>query len=139
MNHAAAWEEALIADMREHGGRPTSGPLEGHPLLLLYSRGVKTGERRRAILTYSRDEDAYVVAGSAGGAPRDPAWLANIAADPEVTVEIGRERFEATATVVDDREQERVWAQHVAQLPWFASYPEQGGRPIPVVRITPKR
>src|SRR5688572_18125056 len=117
MNDAAAWEEALIADIREHGGRPTSGPLKGHPLLLMYSTGAKTGERRRAILTYSRDQDAYVVAGSASGSPRDPAWIANIAADPDVTVEIGKDSFEATAALVADREHERLWAQHVSELP----------------------
>ena len=46
------WEEAIIADAREHDGRPSSGPLAGHPLMVMYNRGAKSGERRRAILTY---------------------------------------------------------------------------------------
>ena len=133
-----AWEEALIADIREHDGRPTSGPLAGHPLLVMYSTGAKSGERRRAVLTYSRDGDAYIVTGSASGSPRDPAWISNVKAHPNVTVEIGRDSFEATASVVDDHEQERLWDQHVAALPWFADYPEQAGRTIPVVRLTPR-
>jgi deazaflavin-dependent oxidoreductase (nitroreductase family) len=130
------WERTLIADVREHGGRPTSGPLRGHPLMLMHSTGASSGERRRAILTYSRDGDAYVVAGSAGGAPRDPAWVANVRANPEVTVEIGSDTFEATPAVVDGAEHARLWAQHVAALPWFADYPAQAGRDIPVVRLT---
>ena len=133
-----AWEEALIADIREHDGRPTSGPLSGHPLMLMYSKGAKSGERRRAVLTYSRDGDSYVVTGSAGGAPRDPSWVANVKSDPDVTVEIGKDSFEATASVVEGAEEERLWAQHVAALPWFADYPEQAGRTIPVVRLTPR-
>jgi deazaflavin-dependent oxidoreductase (nitroreductase family) len=135
---ATAWEAALIADMRAHEGRPTSGPLKGHPLMLMYSTGARSGERRRAILTYSRDGGSYVVAGSASGSPRDPAWIANVEADPDVTVEIGTVSFDATAEVIEGPEQERLWAQHVAELPWFADYPEQARRTIPVVRLTPK-
>src|SRR5690349_8138320 len=95
------WEEALIADLREHDGRPSQGPLAGHPIMILYSTGAKSGERRRAILTYSRDGDAYVVAGSAGGSPVDPSWVRNVAAHPDVTIEIGKNEFPATATIVD--------------------------------------
>jgi deazaflavin-dependent oxidoreductase (nitroreductase family) len=135
---ANAWEEALIADLREHDGRPSTGPLAGHPIMLLYSTGAKSGARRRAILTYSRDGDAYVVAGSAGGAPVDPSWVANVAANPDVTVEIGKRTFEATASIIDGPEHDRLWDAHVRQLPWFGDYPEQAGREIPVIRVTPR-
>ena len=138
MTDAAAWEDALIADMREHDGPPTAGPLAGHPILVMHQRGAKSGETRRAILTYSRDGDDYVVAGSAGGAPRDPSWLANVRANPDVSVEIGRRRFDATASVEDGQDRERLWNQHVATLPWFADYPTQSGREIPMVRLTEK-
>jgi deazaflavin-dependent oxidoreductase (nitroreductase family) len=134
-----SWENALIADVREHDGRPSSGPLAGHPILLLYTTGAKSGERRRSILTYSRDGDAYIVAGSAGGAPKVPAWVVNVKANPDVTIEIGKQTFEASATIPDDAEQERLWAQHVAALPWFADYPAQAGRRIPVVRVEVKQ
>ena len=63
------WEDQLIADIRANGGRPSSGPLAGHPLMLMYSTGAKSGERRRSILTYSRDGDDYIVAGTNGGNP----------------------------------------------------------------------
>ena len=135
---AKAWEAALLADMREHDGAPTSGPLAGHPLMLMYSTGAKSGERRQAILTYSRDGDSYIVTGSAGAAPRDPSWVTNVSAHPEVTFEIGTRSFEATAEIVTGPEQQRLWAQHVAALPWFADYPERSGRTIPVVRLIPK-
>jgi deazaflavin-dependent oxidoreductase (nitroreductase family) len=133
-----AWEEALIADMREHDGRPTNGPLEGHPLLLMYVAGAKTGERRRTILTYSRDGDDYVVAGTAGGSPHDPAWIANVQAHPDVEVEIGMRSFAAVASVAQGADRGPLWDQHVAALPWFADYPAQTGREIPMVRLTAK-
>jgi deazaflavin-dependent oxidoreductase (nitroreductase family) len=134
-----AWEEALIADMRDHDGRPTSGPLAGHPLLVMHMRGAKSAEPRRAILTYSRDGDDYVVAGTAGGSPTTPSWVVNVRANPEVSLEIGHRSFEASATVVaEGDERKRLWEQHVAQLPWFAEYPAQTGREIPMVRLTLK-
>lgn len=132
---ANAWEEALIADIREHDGRPTSGPLEGHPLLVMYSRGAKSGAERRCILTYSRDGDAYVVAGTASGAPNDPKWIANLRAHPEVSVEIGRRRFAARASIAEGEDRARLWDAHVKELPWFAAYEAQAGRPIPMVRL----
>ena len=133
---ADAWEESLIADLRANRGTPSSGPLAGHPLMLMYSTGAKTGERRRSILTYSRDGDAFVAAGTAGGSKTDPAWIANITADPSVRIEIANEEFDADATIAEGAERDRLWDQHVRQLPWFAEYPAQvGGRVIPMVRL----
>ena len=135
---AAAWEEQLIADMRAHGGRPSGGPMAGKPILLMFSTGAKTGERRRSILTYSLDGDALVVAGTANGAKVDPAWVANVTKNPDVELEAGNETYGATATVHrDGPEYDRLWNQHVEQLPWFGDYPNQvGDRVIPVVRLT---
>jgi len=133
----ASFEDGLIADMRAHDGAVTGGPLKGHPLLIMTSTGAKTGEARRAILTWSRDGDAYVVAGTAGGSRTDPGWARNILVDPDVTIETENRTFAARATLVDAAERARVWDQHVAALPWFAAYPEQTGRDIPMFRLTP--
>jgi deazaflavin-dependent oxidoreductase (nitroreductase family) len=133
---ASSWEDALIADLRANGGRPSSGPLAGHPLMIVGTVGTRSGEPRRAILTYSRDGADYIVAGTNGGAPTDPAWVANMRAHPGLTVEVDNEAFDATATVLTSgTERDRLWAQHAAELPWFADYPEKSGRIIPMVRI----
>jgi deazaflavin-dependent oxidoreductase (nitroreductase family) len=131
------WEEALIADLRAHGGRPSAGPLAGNPLLLFYSTGAKSGLRRRSILTYSRDGGAIVVAGTKSGAPTDPSWIANVAAQPRVTLEVAGEVFDATATLYrEGPERDRLWRHHVDELPWFGTYEEQvTTRIIPVVRL----
>jgi deazaflavin-dependent oxidoreductase (nitroreductase family) len=135
---ANAWEEQLIADLRANGGRPSGGPLAGQPLMLLYTKGAKSGQQRRSVLTYSRDGDAYVVAATASGAPKHPGWFFNIEADPNATVEAANEEFPVTATVErDGPERDRLWANHVREFPRFAEYPAQtGGRTIPMVRLT---
>lgn len=132
------WEDAMIADMREHDGPPTTGPLAGHPILVMHALGAKSGQPRRALLTYSRDGEDYIVAGTAGGSRKDPSYLANVRAHPEVTFDIGRQSFKGTASITEGEERERLWNQHVAQLPWFAEYPAQVGRDIPIIRVTPK-
>jgi deazaflavin-dependent oxidoreductase (nitroreductase family) len=133
----SAWEDALIDDLRAHGGRPSQGPLAGQPLMLLYTTGAKTGERRRSIVTYSRDGDAYVIAGSKSGAPDDPKWVGNIEKNPTVELEVANETFEATGEVLrTGPERDRLWDRHVEALPAFGAYPAQtGGRVIPIVRL----
>lgn len=137
---ANAWEEQLIADVRANGGRPSAGPLAGHPIMILWTTGAKSGQRRRSIVTASRDDEGYVIAGTNGGNRAvHPAWLGNINADPNVTFEAEGREQEGTARQVTGEEREHLWAQHVEQLPWFGKYPEQiTEREIPVVRITPK-
>lgn len=131
-----SFENALIADMRSHDGAVTAGPLVGDPLLIMTSTGARTGAPRRAILTYSRDGDDYVVAGTAGGSPTDPAWLSNIGTNPAVEVEVGNRTYRATARIVDEADREQLWDRHVERNPRFGAYPAQVGRIIPMARIT---
>ena len=134
-----AFEDGLIEDMRAHNGEVTSGPLAGHPLLVMRSRGAKSGEERRAILTWHRDGDDYVVAGTAGGSPMTPGWVHNVDEHQVVNLEAENRTLEAVATVIPDGpERDRLWNDHVERLPWFADYPDQTGRVIPMVRLTPK-
>ncbi len=131
------WEDTLIEDMRAHDGVVTVGPLAGHPLMIMTSTGARSGQPRRSILTRSRDGEAYVVAGTAGGSSSVPGWIHNLRADGAVEVETGGETFTAQAEVISEGpERDRLWAQHVAALPHFADYPAQTGRVIPMVRIT---
>jgi deazaflavin-dependent oxidoreductase (nitroreductase family) len=133
-----AWEDRLVAELRANGGEVTSGPLAGHPLLIMTSKGARSGEPRRAILTFHRDGDDYVIAASASGSPKDPGWFHNLEATPDVTVEAKNEVFDATATIATGADRDRLWDDHVKALPWFADYPKQSGRVIPIVRLTPK-
>jgi deazaflavin-dependent oxidoreductase (nitroreductase family) len=132
-----AFENALIDDMRAHGGAVTAGPLAGNPLLVMTSIGATSGQPRRRILTFTRDGQDYVVAGSKNGDPQDPHWLNNVRAHPRVAVEAEGRTFEATASITSGADRDRLWAAHVAALPNFADYPKKAGRVIPMVRLTP--
>lgn len=125
--------DRTIADFRAHEGRMTSGPFTGRSLLLLTTKGARTGQERTSPLAYSRDGDRFVIIASKGGAPTHPAWYHNLRANPEVTVELGPEKFRARATMVDDVERRRLYDRHAAMMPAFADYEKKTGRKIPVV------
>lgn len=135
--NATAWEDSLIADMRANGGKVTSGPLAGHPLMVMTNTGAKSGEPRRAVLTFHLDSGDYVVAGTAGGSPVEPAWVHNVEVHPDVELEAGNEVLPATATVIrEGPERDRLWDDHVRELPWFGDYPTKTDRVIPMVRLS---
>lgn len=129
----AAFTQALIDDHRAHAGRITFGPFKDRPVLLLHTVGARTGEPRIAPLVFSREGDRYVVMASKGGAPSNPAWYANILANPVVTVEADGATFSARATTPAGAERDRLWANHVAQHPGFADYEKKTSRVIPAV------
>ena len=131
----ADWNAQLIATLRGNHGEVPEGPMAGRPLLVLTTKGAKTGDTREAVLTYSRDDGRYVVCATAGGSPTTPSWYYNLLSNPAVQVEAKGETFTATASVAPGGERERLWEQHVKERPEFADYPEISGRTIPVVTL----
>jgi deazaflavin-dependent oxidoreductase (nitroreductase family) len=127
------WNDRIIEQFRSNGGQMTSGPFTGRSLLLLTTKGAKTEAERTSPLAYTRDGDRFVVVASKGGAPTHPAWFHNLRTHPEVTVEVGREKFRARATVPDDAERRRLYDQHAVTMPAFADYEKKTSRKIPVV------
>lgn len=124
--------DALIADIRTNG-KVTAGPFVGRSVLLLTTTGARTGLPRTVPLVYTRDGDDYVVVASKGGAPTHPAWLLNIRASDEVTVEIPGERFTARARITDEPERRRLYDRHAVANPAFRDYEKRTTRRIPVV------
>jgi deazaflavin-dependent oxidoreductase (nitroreductase family) len=139
----ADWDPAeftknLVADLREHGGEATGGPMAGRRLLILTSTGARTGQPRLAVLSPTRDGDAYVVAASMGGAPVHPKWFANLKAHPLAQAEFGGKSFDVQATVAEGTDRDLLWDRHVKERPEFGEYPAKtGGRVIPMIRLTP--
>jgi deazaflavin-dependent oxidoreductase (nitroreductase family) len=129
------WNAQLIATLRANNGQITEGPMAGRPLLILTTKGAKSGQQREAVLTYSRDGDRYVVAATANAAPTNPDWYHNLLANPAVQVEADGETFAATASEAPSGERERLWAQHVAARPEFGEYPSKVSRTIPVITL----
>ncbi len=124
----------IIEEFRANGGE-TFGPFKGRPLLLLTTKGAKSGESRTTPLVYSKDGDYLVIIASMAGAPKHPAWFLNLSANPGVTVEVGTEKFTARAAVAEAGERDRLYAQQAAQMPAFTEYQQKTTRRIPVVML----
>ena len=131
------WNRRLIEELRANHGEVSSGPMAGRPLLVLTSIGARSGQPREAVLTYTRDGAAYVVAGSASGAPHDPQWVRNLAANPMAQIEVKGQTLPVRATIVDDVRRQRLWDAHVAERPEFAEYPSRTSRIIPMLTLEP--
>jgi deazaflavin-dependent oxidoreductase (nitroreductase family) len=101
--------------------------------LLLTTRGRRSGRLRRTALIYGRDGDRYVVVGSVGGSARHPAWYLNLTEHPEVEVQVGPERFRATARTATPEEKARLWDQMTSIWPAYEGYQRKTRRDIPVV------
>jgi len=112
----------------------------GVPTLLLRTTGRRSGLTRTNGLVYARDGEDYVVVASKGGADEHPAWLHNLKANPEVEIQIGRERRRATCRVLDppDPDYDRLWKLvNENNGDRYTAYQEKTDRPIPLVVITP--
>jgi deazaflavin-dependent oxidoreductase (nitroreductase family) len=123
----------LIKDLRENKGQATSGPFAGRDVLILTTKGAKSASERENPLVYTRDGEHYVVVASKGGAPMHPSWFHNLVKHPEVTVEVGGERFKARAHIPQGDEYERLYQQHASTNPQFHEYRSKTTRQIPVV------
>ena len=114
----------------------------GVPTLLLRTTGRRSGETRTNGLVYARDGADYLVVASNGGADRHPAWLYNLRANPDVEIQIGRERRRATARVIEpsDPDYGRLWEiVNENNRDRYSAYQQQTARAIPVVAVTPSQ
>jgi deazaflavin-dependent oxidoreductase (nitroreductase family) len=127
------FNERVIEGFRRHDGQITTGPFSGRSLLLLTTRGAKSGQERTNPLAYTRDGDRIFVIASKGGAPTNPDWYRNLRANPRVTVEVGPERFEANARVAKGAERRRLYDLQASRMPGFKEYEKRTSREIPVI------
>lgn len=126
------FNQQMIDAFRANGGKGI-GPFEKAPVVLLTTIGAKSGKPRTAPLVYTLDGDRVVIIASKGGAPTHPDWYHNLVANPEVTVEIGTEKYQARAVVPEGAERDRLFDAQAAVMPGFAEYQRKTTRLIPVV------
>jgi len=124
----------VIEEFRANGGK-AGGMFEGAPLILLTTTGAKSGQPRIAPLVYTTDGDRIVIIASKGGAPTHPDWYHNIAANPDVTVEVGTEKFPARAEIAAEPERTRLFNAQADIMPNFYEYQQNTDRTIPVITI----
>jgi deazaflavin-dependent oxidoreductase (nitroreductase family) len=130
------FNQNVIDQFRANNGTIIEGPFKGRSLLLLTTTGARSGQPRVNPLAYTRDGDRYVVIASKGGAPTNPDWYHNLLTNPVVTVEVGRERFQARASVAEGAERDRLFDAQARVMPGFAEYQRNTTRRIPVVVLT---
>lgn len=127
----------VIAEFRSNGGR-VGGMFTGAPLVLLTTRGARSGKPRTTPVVALRDEGRTVVFGTNAGADSDPAWLHNLRATPLVEVEEPGadglvEKFTAQAVEASAPEASRLFDRQVELDPAFAGYRTMTERQIPAV------
>lgn len=137
---AADGNQAVIEAFRANKGR-VGGVFEGADLLLLTTRGARSGRERTTPLAFVRDGHRLLVFASDAGADAHPAWFHNLRASPRVTVEVpyedgsGVERFTGTAVPLEGDERDRCLALQAERVPVFADYRRRTTRVIPVVAL----
>lgn len=127
--------KAVIEEFRANEGK-VGGPFKEMTLLLLHTIGAKSGEPRLNPVAYLADGERYVIIASKGGAPTHPGWYHNVVAHPEVTIEVGTEKIQAQAEVVQEPERTELFEKVSAQYPGFAEYEKKTTRVIPVLVLT---
>jgi deazaflavin-dependent oxidoreductase (nitroreductase family) len=135
------YNEGIIEQFRAMGGK-LPGPAEGSSLLLLHTRGARTGAERVNPVTYQPLADGWAIFAAHAGAAKNPAWYHNLLAHPETIIEIGTETVPVRARVATGEEREQIWSRQKAFYPRFAKYQAQTTRQIPVVvleRMTARR
>lgn len=124
--------DPAVAEFRANGGR-LSGPLAGTPVLLLHHIGARTGTRRITPLAYSCHGDRVVIVASNGGAPTNPAWLHNLRAHPDTTIEIGTDLVPVHATEPRAEDRAGLWTEATTRYPDLARFEARTPRPIPLI------
>ena len=133
-----AWDRRVIEEFRANGGN-VGGPFASTPLLLLTTTGAKSAQQRISPLAYLFEGGhIYVFAGNRG-VPTNPGWYHNLVAHPDVMVEVGIEKFEARASVVESAEGERLGRIQVQKIPALAELQAKITRKVPVVLLERKK
>jgi deazaflavin-dependent oxidoreductase (nitroreductase family) len=130
--------ETLYGEKHVQRYRETDGEVghrwkRGSKILLLTTKGGKSGELRTKPLIYEQDGDRYVIVASKGGAPVHPDWYLNLREDPNVELQVLDEVFPARARTAEGEERERLWRLVNQQWPDYDSYQAKTEREIPVV------
>ncbi len=133
-----AFSALHIAAYRLSGGRIGGWLTPTAPVLLLTTRGRRSGQNRITPLIYLVDGADVVVVGSLGGSANAPAWWHNLQAYPAARAQVGGRRWTVRATEATGAERDRLWERLVAIFPRYASYARATSRPIPVVVLHPQ-
>ena len=131
------WVRDQVERYEATGGREANTLRDtGLPVVIFSTRGAKSGKVRKQALMRVEHDGVYAMVGSQGGAPTDPAWVANLRAHPDqVTVQDGPEPWDGVAREVSGAERDEWWERAVAAYPPYAEYQTKTTRQIPVFLV----
>lgn len=125
-------------DQYESSGGTEGTTMNGLPVVILTTRGAKSGKLRKTPLMRVEHDGTYAVVASLGGAPKNPVWYYNVVADPHVELRDGPVVREMTAREVHGEEKAVWWERAVAAFPDYADYQKKTDRQIPVFVLEPR-
>jgi F420H(2)-dependent quinone reductase len=133
------WVREQVDTYERTGGREANTLTDtGIPVVIVSMRGRSTGHVRKIALMRVEHDGEYALIASIGGAPSNPAWYANLVADPvNVTVQDGPEPFGVRVREVHGEERDLWWQRAVEVFPRYAQYQEKTERTIPVLVASP--
>jgi len=130
------WVSKQVEEYERTGGRE-GGVLEGKPIVILTTRGRKSGKLRKTALMRVERDGRYAVVASMGGAPKHPVWYLNLVADPTVTLQDGDQVVTMRARTANPEERRDWWPVATAAWPPYDEYQTKTDRVIPVVLFDP--
>lgn len=122
----------------ESSGGTRGNTMIGLPVVILTTKGAKTGKIRKTPLMRVEHGGEYAVVASLGGAPKHPVWYHNVKVHPEVELQDGATKQDMVAREVTGEEKAKWWEIAVAAFPNYAEYQKKTDREIPVFVLTPK-
>ncbi|MGN6300849.1 MAG: nitroreductase family deazaflavin-dependent oxidoreductase [Angustibacter sp.] len=133
----AQWVRDQVEQFERSGGRE-AGTMRDVPIIVLTSRGAKSGLLRKTPLMRVEHEGHYAVVASKGGAPEHPVWYYNLVADPHVELQDGADRRDYVARELEGDERTQWWERAVQVWPDYAEYQTKTDRLIPVFVLEPQ-
>ncbi|MFE9579700.1 nitroreductase family deazaflavin-dependent oxidoreductase [Nocardia sp. NPDC006044] len=126
------------AEKYENSGGTEGTEMQGKPVILLTTKGAKSGKLRKTPLMRVEHDGEYAVVASLGGAPKNPVWYYNIKAEPHVELRDGEVNKDYTAREVTGEERQLWWDRAAAVWPDYNEYTKKTDRVIPVFVLTPQ-
>jgi F420H(2)-dependent quinone reductase len=138
---SAQWVRDQVAEYEASGGQRANTLRDtGLPVVIVTTRGNKSGKIRKMALMRVEHDGEYALVASMGGAPKNPVWYYNLKADPQgAMLQDGPEPFEVQVRELDGDERGQWWERAVAVYPPYAEYQRKTSRTIPVFLATPRR
>jgi F420H(2)-dependent quinone reductase len=128
---------ALHVAMYRLSGGKLGGKLSGFKVILLTTKGRKSGKLFTTPLGYFYHPEGYVIVASNSGLPTHPAWYYNLKSHPQVTVQVLDKKIPVTAEVLSGEARTQAWQQVITTAPLYAGYEKQTTREIPLILLRP--